>query len=98
MKHRVILAAAAAVMLATPAAHAQAGVAAPGVCILDREAVFATSLAGKSIGEQLRTMAAASYASPKAERATIEKDVTGLRSLQATLPAVQRQARVTELQ
>jgi Skp family chaperone for outer membrane proteins len=98
MKHRIILAAAAAFMLAAPVAHAQAGVAAPGVCILDRDAMFATSLAGKSIADQLRAMASSSDTALKAERATIEKDVTGYRTLQATLPADQRQARAQELQ
>jgi outer membrane protein len=98
MKHRIVLAAAAAVMLAVPAAHAQAGATAPGVCVLDRDAMLGTSVAGKSIGEQLRAMAAASDTSLKAERAAIEKDVAGYRSLQATLPADQRNARAGELQ
>ncbi|MEJ0023695.1 MAG: OmpH family outer membrane protein [Alphaproteobacteria bacterium] len=98
MKYRLILAAAAALMLAAPAAHAQAGVPAPGICVLDRDAMFSTSLAGKSIGDQLRTMASASDTALKAERATIEKDVVGFRSLQATLPADQRQARAGDLQ
>jgi Skp family chaperone for outer membrane proteins len=97
MKHRVILAAAAALLLAAPAAHAQATNVA-GLCVLDRDAMFGASLAGKSIGEQLRKMAADSDAALKAERAAIEKEVAGFRSLQATLPAEQRTQRAGDLQ
>ena len=98
--HRIFLAAtAAAILLALPAAHAQAGaVPAPGVCVFDRDALFANSLVGKSVGAQLRKLAADSDAALKAERATFDRDVAGFRSLQATLPAEQRDQRGAELQ
>lgn len=99
MTHRIVLAATvAAILMAAPAAYAQAAVTAPGVCVLDRDAMLATSAVGKSVGEQLRKMAADSDAALKAERATLEKDVAGYRSLQATLPAEQRTARAGDLQ
>ncbi len=71
---------------------------APGVCVLDRDAMFSQSLAGKSVGEQLRKLISDADTALKAERATIEKDTAGFRSLQATLPAEQRTSRASELQ
>lgn len=97
MMLRTTLAAATLALLAVPAAHAQA-VPAPGVCILDRDALFGATAVGKSAAEQVRKLAADSDTALKAERATIEKDVTAFRSLQATLPAEQRTQRQQDLQ
>ena len=89
----------AGVAMASPALSEElvGGPAIPGVCVLNREAVFTASLVGKDVTRQYQASRDAAQAAVKAEEAKLAGDAKTLEGMKETLSEDQYQTRLRDL-
>lgn len=76
---------------------ASGGPAIPGVCVLNREAVFTQSKVGKDVTAQFKAARDAAQSQVKDEEAKITSDAKALENAKAALPEGQYQSRLRDL-
>lgn len=81
-----------------PAAPALGGNPVPGVCMLSREEVFATSKVGQAASERLKQLATAQQSQLENQRKTLDADIQAFQQKAASLTEAQRQQQGAPLQ